>query len=227
MTRAGEPLTIVITGTDTGVGKTVVGAGLARALSRNHRVVAVKPIESGCQSNVDEDGVQLARATGQTEPTAALLCLVEPLAPPLAADAQDVVIDLRELLRQTRRLGAGAEVLLVEAAGGVLSPLTWDETAIDVACELDAAVLLVARNNLGVINHTRLALGVLEESGLTVLGVVLNTVDADGSTRTNHASLVRFVPGVRVVSLGHVTSGDQAAAELVDVVSWVTERLAR
>src|SRR5438105_13586087 len=93
--------TIVITGTDTGVGKTCGGTGLARALTlRGYRVIAIKPIESGCREAVspDEDGVLLAGATGQSEPTAALLRLYAAVAPPVAADMEVIPIDMDALV---------------------------------------------------------------------------------------------------------------------------------
>src|SRR5262245_13552878 len=99
---------IVIAGTDTGVGKTRVATGLAVALaSRGARVVAVKPIESGCgdEPSPAEDGVALAEATGQSEPRAALLRLRTPVAPPVAADLEGVSIDLAALVSRTRRYG--------------------------------------------------------------------------------------------------------------------------
>src|SRR5438132_1596951 len=88
--------TILVTGTDTGIGKTWVAVALAQALrAGGHRVAALKPVETGCESEVHakEDGVRLARAAGQTEPAQAIVRLAAPVAPAVALDEADTGID--------------------------------------------------------------------------------------------------------------------------------------
>ena len=168
---------ILVTGTDTGVGKTVVAAGVARCLaSRGVRVVAIKPVESGClaEATNTEDGVILARATGQLEPKAALTRLRNPVAPPVAADREGVRLDSRRWLERIRKLSETADIVLIEGAGGLLSPLSWDDTARDLALRLDANVIVVASDRLGTLNHILLTLEVLEKSDVPVLGVVFS-----------------------------------------------------
>src|SRR4051794_395711 len=123
-----------VTGTDTGVGKTVVATGLARALARaGRRVVAVKLVETGCGETVDpsEDGAALALAAGQDEPRAALLRLKVPVTPALAADFEKARIDFDALVERTLALAAEADVAVVEGAGGLFAPITWERNALD------------------------------------------------------------------------------------------------
>jgi dethiobiotin synthase len=175
MTRG--PRIVMVTGTDTGVGKTFVACRLARALTgAGRRVLAVKPVESGCgpEPTDSEDGVLLARATGQSAPLAAFVRLRLPVAPPVAADREGVVLDHDEWCREIRTLSREAEIVLVEGAGGLLSPLTWETTALDLARDLEASALVIAPDRLGTINHTLLTLSALKSEGIPVLGVVFS-----------------------------------------------------
>ena len=176
--------TLLITGTDTGVGKTWVGRALGHALAAaGRRVVAIKPVETGCSDATAllEDGALLAVATGQAEPRTALYRFPEPLAPALAADAAGEAIDLDAMLLRLEALSAGAEVVLVEGVGGLLAPMTWEWTVVDLARALGASALVVAEDRFGTINHTLLTLGALELAGLEVTGVVLNRPGDAGS----------------------------------------------
>jgi dethiobiotin synthetase len=198
----GRPRHVLITGTDTGVGKTFVACRLAEALrGAGRRVIAIKPVESGCGAEIGdvEDGVLLARATGQSEPLTALVRLARPVAPPVAADAEGVALDHEEWCREIRSRAHGADVVLVEGAGGLLSPLTWSATGIDLARDLRAEALVVAPDRLGTINHTRLTLMALRSAGIPVLGVVFSAPGpADASTGTNAAALARAEPGTAI-----------------------------
>ncbi len=196
---------LVITGTDTGVGKTFVGCALALALrARGVRVLAVKPIESGCpgEPTAAEDGVRLAVATGQREPAHALVRLPDPIAPAEAADRAGLRLDLEELVRRVRALAAGAELTLVEGAGGLLTPLTWDQDLTDLTRALDARVLVVAADRLGAINQALLVLRVLGGLALPVAGLVLSApAERDATTGANAAAIVRRSPGLPVVTV--------------------------
>lgn len=218
--------TLVIAGTDTGVGKTFVGAALARALSMTGRyVVAMKPVETGCDGDgrSAEDGRILAAATGQAEPLEALVRLEAAVTPAMAADLEGVELDFAALLARVRDLAAGADVTIVEGAGGVLAPLTWRYNTRDLARELEASVILVASDRLGTINHTLLTLSGLASHRVAAL--VLNAPEVpDASTGTNaeairmHANALRIeVPPI--VILDRVESVDDAAAELNDLAA--------
>ena len=187
---------VVVVGTDTGVGKTYVAAGLARLLvASGLRVVAIKPFESGCRPGMEEleDGHLLARATGQPSPTRALCRLVAPLAPPLAADREGRTLDFETAVAEVRRQSEGADLVLVEGAGGALSPLTWDHHNLDLVQALQARVVLVARDGLGTLNHTLLTLDAMARRAIEPTAIVLSgNQNSDESTGSNGASLARL-----------------------------------
>jgi dethiobiotin synthetase len=218
-------ISLLITGTDTGVGKTWVGRALSHALvAAGRRVVAVKPVETGCTDAAShlEDGPLLAAATGQAEPRTALLRFAAPVAPVLAAEREGEAIDLDALVLRIEALSEGAEVLLVEGAGGLLSPITWEWTAVDLARALGAAALVVAMDRIGTINHTQLTLSALELAGVSTAGVVLTAPESsDASTGTNAAVIARLSGLDEVLSLPRATDPSAVAAEIAPVVSWL------
>lgn len=210
---------VVITGTDTEIGKTEVGCGLATALCRaGARVCAVKPVESGVPSPAPdprEDGVRLARAAGQAAPGAAFVRLRTPVAPPVAADREGVTLEPARWLEQIAQRSAAVDITLVEGAGGLLSPLAWDLTAIDLARALDAHTLVVAPDRLGTLNHTRLTLQALRAARIPVAAVVLSApATPDDSTGTNAEALRRIEPGLAIHRLPRVADSAEAADHL-------------
>ena len=206
---------IVVTGTDTGVGKTYVTEALARELSRSQRVVAIKPFESGVTDG-DGDAERLARATGQSAPLHALIRLKAPLTPAVAADREGVVIDWAKLVAEIRSLALGADVALVEGAGGLLSPLTWTEDAITLARDLGADVVLVSADRLGTLSVTHAAVHVLAAASLSLAGIVLSApAEADLSTGSNADALRRRLAAPRIVELPRGGT-DLAIAEWLD-----------
>ena len=150
---------VIVTGTDTGIGKTVFAAGLTAALGANYW----KPVQSGLEEATDSQIV--AALSGQPVlPEAYLLNL--PASPHLSAEDMGVEIDLDRLaLPQT----SGA--LVVEGAGGVMVPLTRRDYYLDLIARWQAPVILVARTALGTINHTTLSLMALRNAGCPVIGV--------------------------------------------------------
>jgi len=128
----------------------------------------------------------------------------------VAAEREGRRLDWDALMRSTREAVAGAEVALVEGAGGLLSPLTWRHTAVDLAKDLEAEVLVVAPDTLGVINHVRLTLAALRSAGLTCPGVVLSAPEVpDSATGANAAALARLpeVPAVWSAARGAGAAG--------------------
>ncbi len=215
---------VVVTGTGTEIGKTVVACGLARALSdRGLEVRAVKPVESGtAETERDrEDGVLLARAARQEEPSEALVRLRAPLAPPVAADREGARLSMDRWVDRIEAIGGGTDLTLVEGAGGVLSPLTWDATARELAAALDAPALVVAPDRLGCLTHTLTALESLRAGGVEPLGVVYSAPpERDASTGSNPETLARFSQVDRVARLERVADFREAAGELGEVADW-------
>jgi dethiobiotin synthetase len=216
---------LVITGTDRGVGKTWVGRAIGRSLAEaGRRVVAIKPVETGCSDARAhlEDGALLAAATGQAAPRAALHRLAAPLAPALAAELEGGAIDLDTLLLRIEALGEGADLVLIEGAGGLLSPITWEWSIVEVARTLGAAVLVVGADRLGVINHAQLTLSALELAGLEVAGMVLTPPETpDASTGTNAAAIVRLGGIARVTTLARVDDPAMGGSVVAEVAAWM------
>jgi dethiobiotin synthetase len=195
-----------VTGTDTGVGKTVVACALASGLRRRGlRVAAMKPIETGVLSeDPARDGARLARAAGGSLPLSMLAPLTypDPLAPLAAARRIGATVDVSLLDHAVRAAANGADALVVEGAGGLLVPIT-DRVAFDsLFSRWKLDVVIVAANRLGVINQTRLTLAAARAAGLTISTVVLNrvTAEVDASTEEN-ASIIAELENVRVIEL--------------------------
>ncbi|MGE0555573.1 MAG: dethiobiotin synthase [Gemmatimonadales bacterium] len=217
--------TVVVTGTDTGVGKTVVTCALARSLrARGHDVVAIKPIETGCDAaaSAGEDGALLAAAAGQASPRVALHRFREPVAPVVAAGGEAETPGLASVVNAIRSRAAPNGITLVEGAGGLLSPLAWDWGLADLASALDASVLLVAADRLGSLNHTLLTVACLDQRGLELLGVVLSAPpEPDASTGGNAAVLARLLPGRRLAALPRLIPAERDGCGLDEVAGWL------
>jgi dethiobiotin synthetase len=183
---------VVVTGTDTNVGKTFVTAALARMLvARGRRVVAIKPFESGALDG-NGDGELLAVATGQRAPRHALVRLRDPLSPAMAADREGVELDLDVVRARIVDLARSADVAFVEGAGGVLSPLTWSTDITHLARQLEAELVLVAADRLGTLSATHCAVQVLLDTWLLPTAIVLShPAEPDLSTGNNAAALRR------------------------------------
>lgn len=166
-----------VTGTDTGVGKTVVACALAEQLrARGIDVGVMKPIETGVGTQGPLDAIALAEAAG-VDDALDLVCplrLALPAAPDVAAAAERRVLDLHAVHDAFERLRARHERLVVEGAGGLLVPITEGYAMADLARELGLPLLVVARGALGTVNHTRLTLEAAEARGLPVAGVVIS-----------------------------------------------------
>jgi dethiobiotin synthetase len=177
---------LFITGTDTGVGKTVVAGAIANWFHRRGRRVAVlKPVATGCvrrrEGLVSEDAEFLAVCSRTPHPLD-LICpqrYVEPLAPSVAARRAGQPLDWEAIGRSIRIMSNGADVMIVEGVGGVMVPMDENHLALDVARMLKIPAIVVARAALGTINHALLSVRTLRESGITVAGIVINQYPAD------------------------------------------------
>ena len=212
---------LLVTGTDTGVGKTVIAAALVTALrTRGVRAIGFKPVETGITADEDSDSEVLARASGERIVIAQpLLRLPEPLAPAVAAERAGVELDPDAIEARIRDLRREGYTVVVEGAGGVMVPLGWGFTVLDIAqsCDLDAIV--VARAGLGTLNHVALTVMVLRSREIPIRGIVLNgrSDSPDLAESTNPAALSRMLHGLRVVEVPRVLTGNgvQSAAQIV------------
>ncbi len=183
---------IFITGTDTGVGKTMVAGAIARALAPCG-VGVMKPIETGCRRRKGElfssDGSYLKTAARSDDPIQLITpCLYRhPLAPWSASILEKKRVDLKKIVECYRQLRQKHSFLIVEGIGGLLVPITAHTHLIDIILLLNLPVILVARSGLGTINHTLLTLRYGAEHGVRFLGLILNqtTPTSTLADRTN------------------------------------------
>jgi dethiobiotin synthetase len=204
---------IGVTGTDTGIGKTVVSRALVASLrGRFERVAAMKPVESGGT----EDSESLWRATGMSHPME-LVCpisLAEPLAPLIAARRADTSVDLRLIDAAFEKLCAASDAIVVEGAGGLLVPITENESFATLFGRWDLDLVIVAPNRLGTINHTLLTVLAAQKYGLRVRAIVLNTISdqPDGTPeRTNPGLLRELLPNIRVIPFAYTRTPEDAS----------------
>jgi len=170
------PAIILVTGTDTGVGKTITTAALAAVLHGTGRSVAVyKPCQSGAAAG-DSDAAEIVRLAGAVTAETGVV-LQQPLAPVAAAAVDGTPLPrVAAHAERVRELAASHDHVLVEGAGGLLVELDSDGgTLADLGSLLAAAFMLVARPALGTLNHTALTLEALEARDLQVIGVVLGS----------------------------------------------------
>ena len=187
-----------ITGTDTGVGKTLVACGLAAAFKdAGFKVGVMKPAESGCRNEkghlVPQDATFLKAAAGSDE-SIERICpyrLGVPVAPSVAAAHASIQIRPDFLVRLCRDMGAIHDLMLVEGAGGLLVPLISNYTYADLARELGLTVLVVVGNRLGAINHALLTLEHAACLNLKVSGYFVNDIESESTpaTATNAETL--------------------------------------
>ncbi len=210
---------LFITGTDTGVGKTMVAIGLTR-LARKHgvRALAVKPVETGC---VRKDGIlypedgALLREAAQGELTleeCAALRFTLPSSPARAAAAEGREISASEIETHLRGIAARADFMVVEGAGGLMVPIAQGTMMIDLIERLGYPALLVARTRLGTINHTLLSVHALQSRRVTIAGIVLSASFPDTGPEEAHTpgDIARLVGDIPVALLPYVPPEERA-----------------
>ena len=172
---------LFITGTDTGVGKTFVTAGILRSLNAmGYRSCPMKPVETGCSMRggvlVPADAIKLLEASGLSEP----IDTVNPyrfrhaLAPSVAAEKDNAVISKRKIISVYNKLRKKYDFTVVEGAGGLMVPLYKKYLFMDLIKEMDIPLIIVARPGLGTINHTLLTLKAARDEGIIVIGVIID-----------------------------------------------------
>ena len=173
MTRRG----FFITGTDTGVGKTVVACALVRELrSAGYEVGVMKPVETGVGPAGPLDALALSEAAGQRDPLSDV-CPFRyelPAAPSVAAHAEALAVSLETIRSSFDRIASRSRLMVVEGAGGLLVPVSERLDMGRLAQELDLSLVVVARSTLGTINHTLLTLSEAARRELPLAGVVIS-----------------------------------------------------
>ena len=214
---------LFVTATDTGVGKTEVACAIVRAArAAGLDVGAMKPAQSGHARGEPSDAERLGEAAGGADPMD-LVCpytFAAPLAPAVAARLEGVEVSLPRILAAARALAARHAALVVEGAGGLLTPLSERETYADLARALALPVLVVARAGLGTVNHTALTVEALRARGLEVAGVVLNRLSPEGDpSEPYNAAAIERQSGARVLaSLPFVADPVERARSLADAI---------
>ena len=166
---------VFVTGSDTSVGKTAFSAQLIIALRRQgERVMALKPLASGCvlDDRRGEDGEILWQALGGAVPfeAVALYRMVAPLAPTVAARLEGITVDRERIRKAVRESAASYDWVIVEGAGGLLSPLVDCWNFADLALECGGSLVVVVGSKLGAINHACLTFEVARRRGIPLAG---------------------------------------------------------
>ncbi len=199
---------VFITGTDTGVGKTYVATGIAKALrSAGVAVGVMKPAETGCGSRsgklIPRDAAALVRAAAVRDS----LSLVNPyrfrspVAPSVASAIERKPIDPEKILKSFKTLSQRHEFMIVEGAGGIMVPLAEGYLFLDLAEAMGLPVVIVARPGLGTINHTLLTIEALRNRGITIAGVVINDGQEGrkGLAEATSPAVIQEISGVPII----------------------------
>lgn len=176
-----DEMSYFVTGTDTGVGKTLISCALLHAFAaRGKRVAGMKPVAAGCgEDGLNEDVKQLRAAgnilasLGQINPYSFL----QPVAPHIAAQNAGVRIDLARILTSYRELASQSDMVIVEGVGGFCVPLNDTQDSADLALQLGLPVIMVVGMRLGCLNHALLTALAISDCGLKCAGWVANILD--------------------------------------------------
>ncbi len=206
---------LFVTGTDTGVGKTLITAGLAYAL----RVLGIdtgvmKPVETGCPTRAGRlrplDALTLREAAESRDAIDLInpYRFHEPLAPMVAAERSGRCIDVERLEERFARLADRHSVVLVEGAGGLLVPITEETSCLDLAVRLRLPLLVVIGSRLGALNHARLTVGAALHARVPVAGAILNCPRAEYSPArtTNLSALRQLLPVPLLGEIPHLST---------------------
>jgi dethiobiotin synthetase len=191
---------IFVTGTDTDVGKTFITAGIAATLASQGVSVGVyKPAQSGASMGPDKkrvaDDLEFVKKHAPTVKTKASYILEIPAAPSVAADVEDIAIEKDVIKKDYEEFKKTNEVTIVEGAGGLMVPFGKDFLCSDIAKMLNLPVLIVAKPDLGTINHTLLSVEYAKKKGLKIAGIVINKFPentADISIKTAPMLIQKF-----------------------------------
>src|SRR5262245_48918926 len=208
---------LFVVGTDTGVGKTVVAAALLRgAVARGHRAVGMKPVAAGIDAGEthNADVRALAAAGNVSAPWRDVnpYAFDAPIAPHVAALHARTRIEIEPIAAAYGRLAAAADLVVVEAAGGALTPLDERADMLDIAARLGLPVLLVVGVRLGCLNHALLSVLAINARGLELAGWIANRIDpAMAEAQASVDTLARRFAAPLVADVAWHASADIAA----------------
>jgi dethiobiotin synthetase len=170
---------ILVTGTDTGVGKTIVAAWLAGLTSRSQRVALVKAVQTGADPAIDGDeAFYRAALTDHPVTITTLATFPEPLAPSIAARRSGERVRAQDIERSCMEIAQDHDLTIIEGSGGLMVPIDEDTNFADLAGALSASLVLVIRPGLGTLNHTMLTLEAAFRRNLPIEVLVCNGLSA-------------------------------------------------
>jgi len=212
---------LAVLGTDTGVGKTVVTAGVVgRLREEGYDARGIKPCQTGYPP--DDDAGFVVDACGTDAAAVCLRRLEPPLAPEVAADREGVDLSYDEIRDGCETHLDAAEIGILEGIGGLRVPLADGREVVDLVVDLDLPVLVVARSGLGTLNHTALTVEALDRRGLDVVGIVLNEYEGASVAEKTNPAVIERMTQVPVVTMPELDLTDPAAA--VNGVSQYVDR---
>jgi dethiobiotin synthetase len=196
---------VFVTGTDTGVGKTVITAALAwTLLQAGKRVAVMKPVQTGTglPGMTDIEFVESV-LDAAFDPDDVCICRFrEPLSPLAASMITGIKIDTGKIREAFGKLRSTHDVVIVEGAGGLLVPITEDYLMADLASDLGIPLLIVTRPDLGTLNHTALTVESARRRGIDILGVVINRFPSSpGLAERTNPGLMALITGVPVLGV--------------------------
>ncbi|MGR3205600.1 dethiobiotin synthase [Bacillus glycinifermentans] len=195
-----------VTGTDTGVGKTIISCGIAAVLKKHKFDVGVfKPFLSGISRTYPESDTALLKRASQTSLTYEDITpfeYKEPLAPYAASKLEGKTAGIEELINHWKAIKDHHDCFIVEGAGGIAVPLGKDVLVSDAIKALDLPVVIVARPDLGTINHTFLTVQYAKSTGLHVIGIIINGISSrPGLDEQTNPEMIETLCGVPILGV--------------------------
>ncbi len=186
---------VFVTGTDTGIGKTLITCALANIFSKKYRVGVMKPFASGSHSDV-QNLRRAARRSDLSLDDINPVFFSRPLAPFSATHFDRKKIDFSRIFKAYQKIQSVSDFALVEGMGGLHVPITKRYTVADLALQMKLPILIVTRLGLGTLNHTLLTVNYARQKGLSILGIIINSTknEKDLSTQTNVQALSSLLP---------------------------------
>jgi dethiobiotin synthetase len=212
-----------VTGTDTGVGKTIITAALIKVISRpGFTTGGMKPVESGCLQQGDvlvpSDGMFIKTIAHMEENIRQITpcCFKSPLAPLPASENEDISVDFEKINKAFADISGNYDVVIVEGIGGLLVPITRNYFVIDMAKYFNLPLIVVSRPSLGTINHTMLTVNYALKEGLRVAGIIINYNQPPENTlaEATNAEIIKRVSPVPVIGIfPYLTDMESATIE--------------